>query len=63
VLFAAGADAVAVPVFDLDRLGHGHALAGPALLESTTTTLLLDAGWRLHVDAYRNCVIEEEASA
>lgn len=60
---SANAEAVAVPVFDLDRLGHGHALSGPALLESTTTTLLLDAGWRLQVDAYRNCVIEEGASA
>ncbi|MBI4692465.1 MAG: hydantoinase/oxoprolinase family protein [Gammaproteobacteria bacterium] len=60
-----GADSgyVELPVYDLERLGHGHALAGPALLESTTTTLLLGAGWQLSVDAYRNCVMEQGAPA
>lgn len=63
VLLAAGSSRTALPVYDLDRLGHGHALAGPALLESTTTTLLLGADWHLRVDAYRNCVIERETPA
>jgi len=52
-----------VPVFDLGRFGHGHRLAGPALVESETTTILVQAGWQLTVDEYRNCLIEEVSAS
>ncbi|MBI5014803.1 MAG: hydantoinase/oxoprolinase family protein [Deltaproteobacteria bacterium] len=48
-----------LPVYDLERLGPGHTLRGPAVVESPTTTLLVQSGWRLTVDGYRNCVLEE----
>lgn len=48
-----------LPVYEMERLGPGHTLRGPALAESRTTTLLVQSGWQLVVDAYRNCVLEE----
>lgn len=47
-----------LPVYDRARLGHGHALAGPAIVESGQTTMMISAGWTLQVDQYDNAVIE-----
>lgn len=55
------AEAVNVPVYDRDRLTHGHRLEGPALVESPQTTVLVQEGWRLTVDGYQNAVLEEGA--
>jgi N-methylhydantoinase A len=38
-----------LPVYDLDTLPSGVDLAGPALFESPTTTVLLRPGERAHV--------------
>jgi N-methylhydantoinase A len=48
-----------VPVYDMAFLLPGHELTGPALVESEDTTLLVQRGWRLSVDQYRNCILEE----
>jgi N-methylhydantoinase A len=48
-----------VPVYDMAALLPGHRLATPALIESEDTTLLVQRGWRLSVDEFRNCVLEE----
>ncbi|MCB2187906.1 MAG: hydantoinase/oxoprolinase family protein [Deltaproteobacteria bacterium] len=50
------------PVYDRAKLGHGHQLAGPALVESEHTTVYLPAGWRLTVDQYDNSLLEEVGS-
>jgi len=47
-----------VAVYARERLAHGHALAGPAILESTQTTLFVPHGWRLEIDAYDHAVLE-----
>jgi N-methylhydantoinase A/acetophenone carboxylase len=47
------------PVYDRSLLTNGHDLAGPALIESEQTTLLIPPGWRMRVDRYNNVVIEE----
>lgn len=47
-----------LPVYDRERLGHGHALAGPAIVESRQTTMVIPAGWTLQVDRYDNALIE-----
>ena len=39
-----------VPVYALDDLRPGHALAGPAIIEAETTTVLVDAGDRVTVN-------------
>ncbi len=50
-----------IPVFDRERMGNGHAVAGPAIVESRQTTMVIPEGWRLRVDAYDNALIERSA--
>ena len=38
-------------------LTHGHRLAGPALVESEQTTILVAAGWHMTVDKFNNAVL------
>src|SRR4051812_17465677 len=40
-----------VPVYSLDALQPGHTLAGPAIIEAETTTVLVDSGDRVTVNA------------
>jgi N-methylhydantoinase A len=40
-----------VPVYALDDLRPGHALAGPAIIEAETTTVVINAGDRVSVNA------------
>ena len=40
-----------VPVYALDDLRPGHVLAGPAIIEAETTTVVIDAGDRVTVNA------------
>ncbi len=40
-----------VPVYSLDALRPGHSLAGPAIIEAETTTVLVDTGDRVTVNA------------
>jgi N-methylhydantoinase A len=40
-----------VPVYALDALLPGHSLAGPAIIEAETTTVLVDTGDRVSVNA------------
>jgi N-methylhydantoinase A len=42
-----------VPVFALDDLRPGHTLTGPAIIEAETTTVLVDTGDRVTVNALR----------
>jgi N-methylhydantoinase A/acetophenone carboxylase len=53
------AGAEELPVYAMGDLSPGHVVDGPALVESEDTTLLAQRGWRLTVDDYRNCVLEE----
>ena len=59
-----GRDAtIEVPVIDGERLRHGHSLRGPAIVESTNTSVLVPPGWRLEVDALGSCVLTDLAAA
>jgi N-methylhydantoinase A len=40
-----------VPVYALDALQPGHSLNGPAIIEAETTTVLVDTGDRVSVNA------------
>ena len=46
-----------VPVYDGDRLGHGNRLAGPAILESVNTSIVVPRGYRAEYDALGNCIL------
>jgi N-methylhydantoinase A len=54
---------VEMPVFDGDRLRHGNALAGPALVETAVTTIFVPPGYDLAVDKLGTCVLSERRSA
>jgi N-methylhydantoinase A len=45
------------PVYDGDRLGFGHRLDGPAIVEERFTTLVLYPGHQAELDAHGNYVV------
>lgn len=47
-----------IAVYDRDRLGHGHAFPGPALVESHQTTVFIPEGWRLAIDRFNDIMLE-----
>ena len=49
---------VMTPVYDRTRMGNGHHVTGPAIVESNQTTILIPSGWRLKIDQYDNAVLE-----
>ncbi|MFC5739844.1 hydantoinase/oxoprolinase family protein [Sinirhodobacter huangdaonensis] len=49
--------AAEVPVFDLEQLCPGHALTGPALLESDKTTIWVAPGWQARIDRFANLLL------
>lgn len=51
-------DPVALDVYDRDKLGNGHRVIGPVIVESHQTTMVIPEGWSLKVDCYDNALIE-----
>ena len=54
-----GADELSV--YDGERLENGHRIAGPALVETEHSTLLVAAGWKAAVDRYHNTILTRTA--
>jgi N-methylhydantoinase A/oxoprolinase/acetone carboxylase beta subunit len=52
--------AVETPAYDWDRMEPGHKVAGPALIDDKTTTVLVLPGFICEVDAYRNLVMRAQ---
>ena len=48
------------PVYDYARLGSGHVLEGPALVQETATTVVVPAGVTATVDTYGNLVMRHQ---
>jgi N-methylhydantoinase A len=46
------------PVYDRNRLEHGHELRGPALVVQEDATTALMPGWRARADAWLNLIAE-----
>jgi N-methylhydantoinase A len=61
-LFDGQAQRVDTPVYDWERLAPGHTLAGPALIDDTTTTVLVAPGFSCEVDAYRNLLLHAQGA-
>ncbi len=55
-----GDDSVDIPVYDRNCLAYGHELAGPALVESDQTTLLLSQNWNMNIDQFNNAILTEK---
>jgi N-methylhydantoinase A/acetophenone carboxylase len=51
-------DFLDTPVFTFEELKPGNRIEGPALVEARHTTFVVDPGWRLTLDPYRNCLLE-----
>ncbi|MFC7050015.1 hydantoinase/oxoprolinase family protein [Emcibacter nanhaiensis] len=52
-------DYVDCPIYDRDRLGRDAVIAGPGLVESEKTTILVPEGWKMTVDKFNNAILEE----
>ena len=48
-----------IPLYDRQRMGNGHEVSGPAVVESEHTTCFVTPGWKLQVDRYNNIVLEK----
>jgi N-methylhydantoinase A len=59
VWLAEAGDFVTSPIYDRDKLGPGHRIAGPAIVEQMDATTVLLPGQRAAVDAYLNLIVEE----
>jgi N-methylhydantoinase A len=44
-IFSADGAATTVPIHDGTRLAAGHSVAGPAIIEEPTTTIVIEPGW------------------
>lgn len=53
-------DPVDLDVYDRDKLGNGHQVFGPVIVESHQTTMVIPEGWSLKVDHYDNALIERK---
>jgi N-methylhydantoinase A len=58
VFYPAESRSISVRGYELDRLGVGASLAGPALIWSPITTIVLAPDQHARVDTYRNVIIE-----
>jgi N-methylhydantoinase A/oxoprolinase/acetone carboxylase beta subunit len=57
VWFSAGR-AIQTPVYRSDRLVPGPVVPGPALVETTDTTVAVPPGFGLSADPWRNLILE-----
>ena len=46
------------PLYDREALVPGATLSGPAIIQETNATTIVEPGWRATVDAYRNLILE-----
>lgn len=60
VLFQNSDEYVDAPVYLRDDLVPGQAVPGPCICEQMDTTLVVPAGWVIHVDGYHNLKIHDE---
>lgn len=48
---------ISVPIYDGNRMGYGHRVAGPAIIEEPTTTIFVTPDYQLTCDKYSNYLI------
>jgi N-methylhydantoinase A len=61
IYFAGQAGPTETPVFERAALRAGHVLAGPAVVESFDTTVLVAPAFRAAVDPYRNLLLQRQS--
>jgi N-methylhydantoinase A len=58
VYFQEYKDWVNTPVYDRNKLGLGHEILGPAVLEERITTIIVHPNWKARIDEFGNVVME-----
>ncbi len=56
-IFAASGKPTKTPIYDGSKLGAGAVIAGPAIIEEITTTIVIEPGWSARLDASGSYVI------
>jgi N-methylhydantoinase A len=56
-IFEASGKATKTPIYDGEKLGAGAKIAGPAIIEEVTTTIVIEPGWTAGLDATGSYVI------
>ncbi len=56
-IFEASGKATRTPIYDGGKLGAGATVAGPAIIEEVTTTIVIEPGWSAKLDAGGSYVI------
>ncbi|MBQ8647961.1 MAG: hydantoinase/oxoprolinase family protein [Oscillospiraceae bacterium] len=60
VLFQGCTEYVEAPVYRREEFVPGQSIPGPCICEQMDTTLVVPAGWTIHVDGYHNLKIKDE---
>lgn len=60
VLFQGREEYVETPVYLRDEFVPGQVIPGPCICEQMDTTLVVPAGWTIHVDGYHNLKIQDD---
>jgi N-methylhydantoinase A len=61
-IFSADGKSVRVPIYDGERLGANAIIAGPAIIEEVTTTIVIEPDWTATLHASGSYVIERSAN-
>jgi N-methylhydantoinase A len=48
------------PIFDWDALRPGNRIKGPAIIEASTTTVVVEPGWIFLMDPYTNGILRQD---
>ena len=56
--FWEGLGAFETPVYRQELLACGNVVEGPAIVEAEDTTIVVEPGWRIALDAYENGILE-----
>lgn len=56
-IFAASGKPTRTPIYDGSKLGAGAVVAGPAIIEEVTTTIVIEPGWSAKLDVSGSYVI------
>ena len=56
-IFAASGESMSAPVYDGGALGAGAEIEGPAIIEETTTTIVIEPGWKAELHGSGSYVI------
>jgi N-methylhydantoinase A len=59
-IFDASGKPTRTPVYDGDKLGTDAAVAGPAIIEEVTTTIVIEPGWTARLDKTNSYVITRD---